>query len=320
MRERLMREDASGRPRLLSRNFSVRARTRGVVAYFAAVSVILAGLAGTLGARRGTQEAQGDHPKGETKLGQRRAGKSVTVQRTPEHGHHGRHGGAHADGHRHEHGGNAGNVNQLKATSTPTPTPTRTPNAGKGNGGGGGGGGGGGNKGGGTSGGKHHGNKGNGGADLFNRPLATKARRRAKNFANAGQNKNKSTGIVVNADSQNKSTFQTDGISYTTGPDGIEIVTRNIDYKAAFTPTPTPFPTLEIPTREASIFVSPPSAPAATTVPPPPSSSSPPPSSSSPPPPVSPPPPRSSPPPPSSPPSPPPPSASGGATSTAFAS
>ncbi len=61
--------------------------------------------------------------------------------------------------------------------------------------------------------------------------------------------------IVVDVnDSDHDSTFETDNISFTTGPDGIEVVTGNIDYSAVATQTPTPFPPLTLPTRESSVF------------------------------------------------------------------
>jgi len=102
---------------------------------------------------------------------------------------------------------------------------------------------------------KHH--PGNAGSDLFNRPLATKARRRAKDFAGQGNdNQNNDDGqdhgVTGNADSQGETTYQTGSISFTTGPDGIEIHTRNINYTAAPTPTPTPLPRLVLPGREPS--------------------------------------------------------------------
>jgi hypothetical protein len=102
---------------------------------------------------------------------------------------------------------------------------------------------------------KHH--PGNAGSDLFDRPLATKARRRAKDFAGQG-NDNQSNddgqdhGVTGNADSQGETTYQTGSISFTSGPDGIEIHTRNINYTAAPTPTPTPMPRLVLPGREPS--------------------------------------------------------------------
>jgi len=138
------------------------------------------------------------------------------------------------------------------ATSTPTPTPTSTPTGNNGGGGGGGGkghgGGGNGDGGGGKGdgGGNPHGNAGSG---FFDSPLATKARRRAKDFDNADHN-DEDDRTVVDVHPDGKSTYKTHSVALTTGPDGLDIETDHISYTAEPTPTPTPFPTLELPVHE----------------------------------------------------------------------
>jgi len=122
------------------------------------------------------------------------------------------------------------------ASTTPTPTPTSIPDTG-GNGGGGGGDGGGGNK------------AGNAGSGFFDSPLATKARRRAKDFDNADHDPDDDR-TVVDVHPGGESVYATDSVSLTTGPDGLEIVTNNITYSAEATPTPEPFPRLELPEHE----------------------------------------------------------------------
>jgi hypothetical protein len=107
----------------------------------------------------------------------------------------------------------------------------------------GGGGGGGGN------------DRGNAGSGFFDSPLATKARRRANDFDNNADGDNDEedrTGADINPDGD--STFHTGSISYTTGPDGIEIVTRHITYTAPPPPPPPELPRLELPTRESTVF------------------------------------------------------------------
>ncbi len=140
-------------------------------------------------------------------------------------------------------------LQQKTATATPTPTPT--PTSGGGGGGGGkwwrwwqqdGGGGGGRGDGGGND-------AGNAGSGLFDSPLATKARRRANDFDNADREDDDDR-IFVDVDPDGESVYGTDSVSFTTGPDGLEIQTDNISYSAQPTPTPEPLPRLELPTRE----------------------------------------------------------------------
>ena len=96
--------------------------------------------------------------------------------------------------------------------------------------------------------------RGNAGSGFFDSPLATKARRRANDFDNRNRDDEEEDGIVVDVDPEGESVYQTDSISYTTGPDGIEIITKNITYTAAPTPTPTPLPRLELPERDGFPF------------------------------------------------------------------
>ena len=121
------------------------------------------------------------------------------------------------------------------------------------------------------------GNRGNAGSGFFDQPLATKARRRSNDFE--GDDEEEDDGIVVDVDPEGESTFETGSIFFSTGPEGLEVVTRNISYTAAPTPTPTPFPRLELPERERlDVFgdrtlatsTPVPSAPSAPTSPPPP--------------------------------------------------
>ena len=133
----------------------------------------------------------------------------------------------------------------------PTPTPT---DGGGGGGGGGGGrnrdGGGGGNNAGGGGGADGGGNEaGNAGSGFFDRPLATKARRRSNDFDNADRDEDDGR-IFVDVDPEGESVYETDSVALITGPDGIEIQTDNISYFAEPTPTPEPLPRLELPERE----------------------------------------------------------------------
>ena len=92
---------------------------------------------------------------------------------------------------------------------------------------------------------------GNAGSGFFDSPLASKARRRAKDFDN-GRNQDdnpKDDHLTAHTDDDGHH-FETNSISFTNGPDGLEVITRNIDYSAPPTPTPTPFPTLTLPERD----------------------------------------------------------------------
>ena len=100
----------------------------------------------------------------------------------------------------------------------------------------------------GNDGGNGHGNAGSG---FFDSPLASKARRRANDFDNnkGRDDEPKDDHLTANTDEDGHH-FQTNSISFTNGPDGLEVVTRNIEYSAPPTPTPTPFPTLTLPERD----------------------------------------------------------------------
>ena len=98
------------------------------------------------------------------------------------------------------------------------------------------------------------GDRNNAGSGFFDDSLATKARRRAREFDNRGQDEEAEDGIVVDVNPERESVYQTESISFATGPEGVEILTRNITYTAAPTPTPTPIPRLELPERDGYPF------------------------------------------------------------------
>ncbi|MCC2629685.1 MAG: hypothetical protein K0S14_3335, partial [Thermomicrobiales bacterium] len=84
---------------------------------------------------------------------------------------------------------------------------------------------------------------------VFDRPLATKARRRSNDFDNADRDKDDGR-VFVDVDPEGESVYETDSVALITGPDGIEIQTDNISYFAEPTPTPEPLPRLELLERE----------------------------------------------------------------------
>lgn len=93
--------------------------------------------------------------------------------------------------------------------------------------------------------------RGNAGSGFFDSPLARKTRRRANDF---DDNRDRDDGadddrLTGNVDDDGHH-FETNSISFTNGPDGLEVVTGNIEYSAPPTPTPTPFPTLTLPERD----------------------------------------------------------------------
>ena len=90
---------------------------------------------------------------------------------------------------------------------------------------------------------------GNAGSGFFDSPLATKARRRANDFDNAG-GEDEDDGTFADVDPDGESLFETESVSFTTGPEGLEIVTNNITYFAEPPPPPEPLPRLELPIRE----------------------------------------------------------------------
>jgi hypothetical protein len=114
-------------------------------------------------------------------------------------------------------------------------------------GGGGGGGGGRGGRGGRGDGGGN--DAGNAGSELFDSPLATKARRRAKDFENADRDDDEER-IIVDVDPDGESVYETDTILFATGPEGVEIQTGNITFFADPAPPPEPLPGLDLPVRE----------------------------------------------------------------------
>lgn len=91
---------------------------------------------------------------------------------------------------------------------------------------------------------------GNAGSGLFESSLATKAKRRAKDFEGNSAKDDEEDRLAVDVDSEGESSFQTGSIFFASGPDGLEVETRNISFTAAPTPTPTPFPRLELPERD----------------------------------------------------------------------
>jgi len=106
-----------------------------------------------------------------------------------------------------------------------------------------------------TGGGGVHGGRGNGGghdtgnagSGFFDSPLATKAHRRADDFNHADPDDD---GTFADVHADGDSVYETDSVSLTTGPDGLEIVTRNITYFADPTPEPEPLLRLELPDHE----------------------------------------------------------------------
>lgn len=91
--------------------------------------------------------------------------------------------------------------------------------------------------------------RGNAGSGFFDSPLARKTQRRAKDFDNNRGRDDKDDHLTANTDDDGHH-FETNSISFTNGPDGLEVITRNIEYSAPPTPTPTPFPTLTLPERD----------------------------------------------------------------------
>jgi hypothetical protein len=93
--------------------------------------------------------------------------------------------------------------------------------------------------------------RGNAGSGFFDNPLARKTQRRANDFENNRNRDDEPDEDRLSADTDdNSQNFETNSISFTSGPDGLEVVTRNIEFSAPPTPTPTPFPTLTLPERD----------------------------------------------------------------------
>jgi hypothetical protein len=244
-----MREDEAGRSHTPWRWHPWFKRISNATAHVSAATLLAAGVANGLAARkhksrndhrdrreqantdedRGNERNRGDKPGNDPK-------EDGELQREQKH----RSDGA-GDGGKHDHGvkherqvDQSNDVHSEASKNTPTPTPTSTPEPG------GGGGGGGGDAG-------HR--AGNAGSGLFDNPLATKARRRAKDFDNADRDQD-DDGTFVDVRTDDDSVYETDSVSLVTGPDGLEIVTGNITYVAEPTPIPEPLPGLELPDRE----------------------------------------------------------------------
>lgn len=93
-------------------------------------------------------------------------------------------------------------------------------------------------------------NRGNAGSGFFDSPLARKTQRRANDFDNNQGRDDEPRDDNLTADNGDEQHIETNSISFTNGPDGLEVVTGNIEYSAPPTPTPTPFPTLTLPERD----------------------------------------------------------------------
>jgi hypothetical protein len=258
-----MREHEAGRPRTPKRWHPWIKRISNVAAHISAASLLATGMASSLAARKpnsrqddrgASDQAHRDRHGGndrnqEDKHANDLRGDRRLQREDGDRSHRAGDGGHDHHGGKHEPQGDesSGVHSAAQKTQTPTPTPTTTPTPTSGGGGGGGGnhGGGGGNQGGG--GGNHGGNNaGNAGSGFFDSPLATKARRRAHHFDNAGHD-HVQDGTVVDVHPDGESVYQTNSVTYTTGPDGLEIHTGNITYSAEATPTPEPLPSLELP-------------------------------------------------------------------------
>jgi len=260
-REGLMREHEAGRLRTPRPWHPWIKRISNAAVRLSAASLLATGMASSLAARKhksrqddggGRDQANRDRSSGNDRNREDNHGNDPkqdrqlhrdNTNRSDEAGHggHGHHGGKQEL--QVDDSSDVHSAAQKSATATPTPTPTPTSGGGGGGGKGNGGGGGGGN---GEGGGNDAGNAGSG---LFDSPLATKARRRANDFDNADREDDDHR-IIVDADPDGESVYGTNSVSFTTGPDGLEIQTGNISYTAQPTPTPEPLPRLELPTRE----------------------------------------------------------------------
>jgi hypothetical protein len=241
-----MREHEAGRPRTPRRWDPWLKRISHAAAQLSAASLLASGMASSLAARKrtnrdddrgGREKAERDRAGGNDRNREDKQANDSREDRRLERENRDR---SHGDGdgdHGHRSGrhdrqvdasSDSQSVDREQDAPTPTPEPTSP--------GGGGGGGGGGNP------------NGNAGSGLFDSPLATKARRRANDFDNAGREEDEGTFVDVSPDGE--SVYETNSIALITGPDGLEINTGNITYFADPTPTPEPLPTLELPERE----------------------------------------------------------------------
>jgi hypothetical protein len=250
-----MREHEAGRPRAPRRWHPWIKHFRSVAAHVSAASLLASGIANSLAARkpnnrqddRGARDQRDRDRDGRNDRNRddRQANDSKDDRESQRESRDGSLGDG--DGrHSHQRGKqepqgdeSRGVHSEQKATVDPTPTPT--------DGGGGGGGGGRDRDGGGGDGGGNE--AGNAGSGFFDRPLATKARRRSNDFDNADRDKDDGR-VFVDVDPEGESVYETDSVALITGPDGIEIQTDNISYFAEPTPTPEPLPRLELLERE----------------------------------------------------------------------
>ena len=262
-----MREHEAERPRTPRLWHSWLKRISNAATHLSAATLLASGMASSLAARKhgGRHDDGGDRDRSEKDRGsgndrdqEDKHGNDAKEDRSLHRDHAHKSDGDGHGGHGHRGGAHERQVDESSdvdaaakktATATPTATATATPT------GGGGGGGGGKNHGGGKGdGGNDKGDgggndKGNAGSGLFDRPLATKARRRANDFDNADRDDDDHR-TVVDVDPEGESVYGTDSVTFSTGPDGIDIQTDNISYTALPTPTPEPLPALELPTRE----------------------------------------------------------------------
>jgi hypothetical protein len=255
-----MREHEAGRPRTPLRWHPWIKRIPNVAAHVSAASLLATGVANSFAARnqksrhhdhgardqadrdrdgrgndRDREDKQENNPK--ENRGPQRENKHKSDGDSD--------GGNNRQGRKQEHqddeSSDARSASSQRDANTPTPTSTPTR--------GGGGGGGGNNDGGGGGRGDGGNEAGNAGSGFFDRPLATKARRRSNDFDNADRDEDDRR-IIVDVDPEGESVYETDSVTFITGPDGLEIQTDNISYFAAATPTPEPLPRLELPLRE----------------------------------------------------------------------
>lgn len=254
-----MREDEAGRTRAPWRSSSILSRLASVGAHLSGAVLLAAGVANTIAARRdrkddGKRDADGKSGRddrkdrsqddaGEDRKSRRddrdadRERKERDVEREESDDSSRDRANRKRDRDNDNADGAGSDVDAEQTTPTPTPRSgqnnNRNNNEANNNDGGG---------------------NSNAGSGAFDNPLATKARRRAKDFDNRDRVDEEEEGIVVDVDPEGESIYQTESISYATGPDGVEILTRNITYIAAPTPTPTPFPRLEFPERDGYPF------------------------------------------------------------------
>ena len=244
-----MREDEPGQPRVLWRSHPWTKQISSVAAHVSAAALVAMGAASSLAARKNTNRKHGREGNNEDEASGREGGKSRDGNNTRETAGEQdrdvtreqsntavRDGGGNRvhDRNRERDVSETTNDRQVRKeqTSNPDKTPeaTETPEAT--------------NTGGGIG-----DNFGNAGSGLFDSPLATKTRRRANDFENRDPDAEDEE-IVVEVNPDGESVYETDSVFFATGPEGLEIQTKNITYFAEPTPTPTPLPVLELPARE----------------------------------------------------------------------